>query len=90
MSPPNGSVFVERRTYRRRRMMDAARLLPILGALLFLVPIFWTGNAEAPATTARGVIYVFAIWAGLIVVSARLSRWLTPKGGEDADWDRRE
>ena len=32
--PRRPSLFLERRTYRRRRLMDAARLLPLLGLLL--------------------------------------------------------
>lgn len=71
------SVFLERRTYRRRRLADAARLLPILGALLFLVPLLWPAGPGGPVATARGFVFVFAVWAGLIVVSAVLSRYLS-------------
>ena len=35
------SVFLERETYRRRRIMDAARLLPLLGVALFALPLLW-------------------------------------------------
>lgn len=76
MSPPPTTVYLERRTYRRRRMMDAARLLPIVGVLLFLVPLLWAPDPAQPAATSRGVIYIFAIWAVLILVSAVLSRFL--------------
>ena len=81
MRQPNQPVFLERSTYRRRRMMDAARLLPVLGALLFLVPLLWAPGEDA--STTRGVSYVFAIWAGLIVVAGWLSRRLQhPEGDE--------
>ena len=34
MTPPRQPPFLARKTYRRRRMMDAARMLPVLGALV--------------------------------------------------------
>ena len=36
----NRRLFLERRTYRRNRLQDAARLAPILGVLLFFGPVF--------------------------------------------------
>lgn len=81
MRQPNQPVFLERSTYRRRRMMDAARLLPVIGALLFLVPLLWQSGEES--TTARGFTYVFVIWAVLIVAAGWLSRRLQlPEGDE--------
>ncbi|ANP35412.1 hypothetical protein JL2886_00481 [Phaeobacter gallaeciensis] len=68
--------FVERRTYRRRRLMDIARLLPILGALLFLMPLMWPDPDPYPAPGSHGgmamssaIIYIFVVWAILIAVS---------------------
>ncbi len=76
MNQPASSPYLERRTYRRRRMIDAVRLLPILGILLFLVPLLWSTDNQDPAATARGFVYIFAIWAGLIVLAAGLTRLL--------------
>lgn len=85
MSAPPNTVYLERRTYRRRRMMDAARLLPVLGVLLFLVPLFWAPDPVQPAATARGMAYIFAVWAGLILASAWISRCLArTESGADA------
>ena len=39
--PSTPSKFLEQSGYRQRRMMDALRLLPVLGLLLWLFPIFW-------------------------------------------------
>jgi hypothetical protein len=40
-------VFLERRTYRKNRLQDAARLLPVLGMILFFGPVFISdGQAE--------------------------------------------
>lgn len=41
-------LFLARRAYRQRRLTDAARFLPLLGAFLFLLPIFWQ-----PGETSR-------------------------------------
>ena len=87
MTRQSKPVFLERGTYRRRRMRDAAQLLPILGLLLFLVPLLWTGDPDAPATTGRGIIYVFAAWAGLIASSMLLSLWLTAPGASEDEPD---
>ena len=74
VSPP---VFLERQTYRRRRLLDAARLLPFLGAVLFAVPLLWptsaakhTASAQPdPLPMSHAVIYIFLAWAGLIALS---------------------
>lgn len=64
-APP---VFFERRTYRRRRLMDAARLLPVMGALLFAVPLLWPRAGEAGAlATSDAIRYIFIVWALLIL-----------------------
>ncbi|UWQ93309.1 hypothetical protein K3727_07510 [Rhodobacteraceae bacterium M382] len=69
---PSKALFLEHRSYRRRRLMDVAKLLPILGSVLFLVPLFWLlGGASAdPVPTSRAVIYIFVVWALLICVNA--------------------
>ena len=38
MRRPRAPLFLKRGSYRKRRLRDAARMLPILGALLLLVP----------------------------------------------------
>lgn len=67
-------LFLARRSYRRRRMMDAARLLPVLGAALVLVPLYWR---PAPGTAETG-LYLFALWTGLILAAFGLARGLAP------------
>jgi hypothetical protein len=80
MRPPVEPLFLARRTYRRRRLMDALRLLPWLGAFLFGLPLLWRDP-----TTAHGLIYLFAAWALLIVLSAALVRRFTHDPGAEAD-----
>ena len=71
-------LFLERRTYRRHRLQDAARLVPVFGALLFFGPvIILTSQSTAGAETSVWAVYFFTVWAGLIVLSAVLSRALS-------------
>jgi len=87
-------IFVQRRTYRRRRLADGARLLPLLGAVLFMVPLLWQAGGETPTgdvqelrdgnRTAWVMTYLFLVWLGLAVLSGVLSRYLrsdTEEGG---------
>ena len=38
-------VFLERQAYKRRRMRDLARAVPIIGAVLLSIPLLWTRAA---------------------------------------------
>lgn len=74
-APP---VFLQRRSYRRRRMMDAARMVPVAGALLFLVPVLWPQSdahdgTGASVATSVSYIYLFGLWAGLILLAGVIS-----------------
>jgi hypothetical protein len=72
-------VFLERRSYRQRRLGDAARLLPVLGLFLCLLPLFWAPEtAGAPRATAWDGVYLFVVWVVLIVLAAILARRLRP------------
>lgn len=74
MAAPRSTVFLARETYRRRRLIDAVRVLPVLGALLFLVPLL---GAETEARrTALGGLYIFAAWGLLIIGAALIVRGL--------------
>lgn len=87
---PGGSdkipLFVERQTYRRRRLVDAARALPVLGLLLWLVPLLWA-VPETSTSASSGLIYIFAVWLGLPIIAGILihamSRRAQPPGSED-------
>ena len=79
-------MFLARGTYRRRRLVDAARALPFVGVFLFVLPVLWGG--EAPVRTAWGGIYVFAVWAALIVAAGLLSHLLIRRAGDDGSGDR--
>ena len=68
-----GPVFLARRSYRLRRLRDAARLLPVAGGFLFLLPILWAPVAGEGRATATDGIYLFLVWFGLIGAAAVLA-----------------
>jgi len=76
-------LFLERQSYRFRRTTDAARLLPVLGIFLFLLPLLWqpadpagdVGGGTGVGLTAR-LVYLFSVWLALIVAAAVLARRL--------------
>jgi hypothetical protein len=80
MSTPPEPLFLERRSYRRRRLMDAARLLPFAGAGIFLLPVLWTGQW----TMISGIAFIFGSWIVLIGCAGLLSRRLAPPLKGDA------
>jgi ABC-type uncharacterized transport system permease subunit len=91
-APP---VFLEHRSYRQRRLMDALRLLPLVGMLLWMVPVLWpvadsAGAVDAvrPIKMSQAVTYVFVVWLVLIVCAAglwsRLTDVLTGKASKNS------
>ncbi len=80
-------VFLAQSTYRRRRLIDAVRMVPLIGLLFFLLPILGSGS-ETRATSSGG-IYLFSVWLVLIVVSAVLTRLLS-RGNQGVGSDPRE
>ncbi|MHA6324934.1 hypothetical protein [Roseivivax sp. CAU 1753] len=78
-------VFFQRRTYRRHRLQDAARLLPIIGLFAWLIPLLWPRNVEDAPHLGSALIYVFTVWAVLIVIGALLSRRLTLNNAAEAE-----
>ena len=77
-------LFLERRTYRQNRLQDAARLLPFLGAILIFGPIFIRDDAAGASTVAGELVYYFAIWLGVILLTALVSRALVRGGAGEA------
>ena len=66
-------------------MMDAARLLPLVGAVLFVLPLLWAPGDAPERATAHDTIYLFAVWFGLIVAAVALARRLAPVAEGDRD-----
>ena len=83
MSSKPNALFVEKRTYRRRRMADAARLLPVFGVAFLSIPLLWSRTGEGNTSTTSAMLYIFGIWALLAAVSAAISRHLRPEESDD-------
>lgn len=77
MRLPKQPLFLARTVYRKRRLRDAARMLPIFGFVLMMLPMLW------PHSGANWV-YLFGIWVGLIASAAILAKGL----GSDTDETR--
>ncbi len=75
-NPIDPGAFLEKRSYRRRRLMDGLRLVPVLGVWLFMVPLFWPANSHVAAndgvSMSRALVYIFVVWCGLTVTCAVL------------------
>ena len=78
--PNSGPLFLARAVYRRRRLRDAARLLPVLGLLLLLLPAL--GRSEGGRV--GDVVFLFGVWAGLILAALTLAPHLV-QSEQDAD-----
>ena len=73
-------LFLERRSYRLRRMKDAVRLLPLIGLAMWMVPLLWP-RAEAATTAGTDAMrlstaleYIFGIWILLVLAAWALWR----------------
>ena len=76
---PEQQIFLERSGYRQRRIADAARLVPVVGLILWSVPLVWPHDGEEGAiTTSTAMIYMFAIWFALILLGAFLASKISP------------
>jgi hypothetical protein len=82
MRRPKRPLFLARAPYRRRRLRDAARLLPVLGVFLLLMPLLWTPDSRMELSSGD-VVYFFAVWLVLIGLAAAFAPGL--RGGDGAD-----
>lgn len=84
MNTPNAQpLFLEQRSYRQRRVRDVARVLPIVGVLLWAIPLLWPRDGAEAATTGAAAQYIFVVWFVLIVACAIISRRITSDAMED-------
>lgn len=66
--PTQAPVYLARGSYRQRRLRDVARMLPVAGAVLWLLPVLYL----RPSTGYTG-LYIFGVWVLLILVAAVIS-----------------
>ena len=65
-------VYLERRRYRTRRIIEALKVLPVLGIVLFAVPLLWSEGVK----TSDAMIYFFSVWLALVFAAVWLARRL--------------
>ena len=85
--PRRSPLYLARASYRRRRLIDAHRLLPIFLFLLYLVPLLW-GDADSGDPVGggvRGYVHVFTVWIVAIVVAGLIARALMREETPDND-----
>jgi hypothetical protein len=86
MKRPNlRPLFLDRQVYRRRRLRDAARLLPMFGAFFFLLPILWSPETTTGPDTATDGLYIFGVWAILVALAAAFAPGLTDEDPAPGD-----
>lgn len=73
-------LFLARAVYRRRRLRDAARLLPFVGVLLLMLP----GLGRESGSGAKDAVYLFVVWALLILAAAVLAPGLAEPEAEQS------
>lgn len=78
-------LFLARIPYRRRRLRDAARLLPVLGAFLMILPSLWSPPGMGLRLTSGDLVYFFLIWVILVLIAAAFAPGLT--GGNQGPED---
>ncbi len=67
--------------------MDAARLAPVLALVLWSLPLLWPQTGEDTVSSATALIYIFVVWAGIIVLTWGLSRLLAEEVDDPPDTD---
>ncbi len=85
---PKTRLFLERRSYRRRRMMDVVRVLPLLCSVLWLVvPTMWPnsteGVSEIETSLSTAIWYLIAVW--VLGICATFALWRRIRNDEHED-----
>lgn len=77
MSDTSGPQFLDIRSYRHKRIVDAAKMLPLIGAggLVAPFPFFFASIGETGQVVPLA-IYFFGLWLALIVLALVVSRTL--------------
>ncbi len=81
-------IFLQRASYRQRRLRDAGKLLPFIGIVLFALPLAWTNESPDETVGSSGLIYVFGVWALLIIAAAILTTRIQPDSIDNDDRSR--
>lgn len=89
MKSQSRPMFLARESFRRRRLMDMARVLPFIGFVAVLLPLFWPAPEETAPATQNEMLYLFAVWVVLIISAAGIALRLTAAMDREQESDRR-
>lgn len=56
--------------HQARRLIEALKVLPVLGLVLFGMPLLWPDTGQ----TSDAMIYFFSVWLALVLAAAWLAR----------------
>ena len=80
MSKPHTPLFLERQSYRGRRLIDFVRILPVVGAFLWSIPLLWPTGEGSSVSISEAILYVFGVWFFMVIGSAMISFFLHRAG----------
>lgn len=83
--PSKRVEFLDKRSYRQRRVRDAARILPLFAFVLMMLPLMWPRAQADQSLTSSGIVYLFGLWAALVVAAFAISRVLRMDDDDTAD-----
>lgn len=84
MRSPANRLFLGRAAYRQRRLLDAARILPVIFALLATVPPLWMPDRFS---FALGTIWLAVGWFSTILATALLHHLIEHRPPSERDDD---
>lgn len=85
MSDTSGLQYLDIRSYRRKRIVDAAKMLPLIGATGLVAPFpFFFASIGETGQVVPLALYFFGLWLVLIVLALVLSRILLGGPATDA------
>ncbi|MEL0122075.1 MAG: hypothetical protein VW728_05585 [Paracoccaceae bacterium] len=77
-------TYLPRKSYRARRLVDAAKLMPYLAVLLWMLPMLWQGE-DANLRVSRIILYIFGVWFFLIATQIVINFFLN-RVSKEVDW----
>jgi hypothetical protein len=80
VSKSHTPLFLERQSYRGRRLIDFLRILPVIGVFLWSVPLLWPTGKESSVSISEAILYVFGVWFLMVFGSALIAFFLHRTG----------
>ena len=87
MNTRKSPQFLERQSYKQRRLIDMIKVLPLVGGLLWATPMLWRNGDDGDVKTSSAIIFVFLVWIALVTLSSFLARTLGRADSDDPQKD---